>query len=409
MVRRTFSIMFMIRKNKKLKNQDVPIYMRITVDGERAEISIKRTVNPGFWNEVKGCAKSGTQYAKELNYFLEQMRHKVYEHQQDLINRNKIVTASALKNAFLNKGDDQSRTILQTYEEHNEILKEKINKGISRNTYIRHTTSKQHLERFIRSQYGKSDLYLADIDHSFITRYETYLRTKRDCNNNTTVKYIRNLGKIIREAMKNDWIKLDPFRHIKLKTEEVDKPFLNKTELNALIQREITIKRVAQVRDIFVFCCYTGLAFVDVQSLCSKDIESDSDGNIWIRKQRHKSKQWAHIFLLPLAKSILEKYKTHPECIRRDVLLPVSSNQKMNAYLKEVADLCGISKNLTTHCARHTFATTVTLANNISMESVSKMLGHSSLAMTKKYARILDSTISKEMNHLAEKLQLNLN
>jgi site-specific recombinase XerD len=409
MVRRTFSIMFMIRRGQLLQNQEAPVYMRITIDGERAEISLKRSIDPALWNEARGCAKPTTQYAKDLNFFLEQMRHKVYEHQQELISRNKLVTASSLKNAFLNRGDDQKRTILQIYEEHNKVLHEKINKGTARNTYIRHTTSKKHLERFIQSQYGKQDLYLRDIDHAFITKYETWLRTKRDCNNNTTVKYIRNLGKIIRDAMKNDWIKVDPFRHIKLRTEEVDKPFLSKSELDLIINKEIKIARISQVRDIFVFCCFTGLAFVDVQSLCPKDLETGGDGNLWIKKQRHKSKQWAHIPLLPASQQILDRYKIHPECIRKGVLLPVSSNQKMNAYLKEVADLCGITKNLTTHCARHTFATTVTLANNISMESVSKMLGHSSLAMTKKYARILDTTISKEMDQLAKKMIISNN
>jgi len=408
MERRTFTVMFMIRRARTLKNQEVPIYMRITVDGERAEISIKRSVNLEYWSDIKGNAKSGTPYAKELNFFLEQVRHKVYEHQQDLINRNKIITATSLKNAFLNIGDDDHRTLLQAYDEHNATLELLIDKGVSRSTYIRHTTSKKHLERFIQIEYKKNDILLREVNHAFIVKYETYLRAKRNCNNNTTVKYLRNLGKIIREAMRRDLIKVDPFRNIKFKAEEVDKPFLNQSELNAIITKKFELSRVAQVLDVFVFCCFTGLAFVDVKSLCAKDIEAGVDGNLWIKKQRHKSKQWAHIPLLPIAKQIIERYNTNPECLRKDVLLPVLSNQKMNAYLKEVADLCGITKNLTTHCARHTFATTVTLANNISMESVSKMLGHSSLAMTKKYARILDSTIGQETNSLANKMTFSI-
>jgi site-specific recombinase XerD len=394
MGRKTFSISFMIRRARMLKNHEAPIYMRITVDGERAEISIKRSIDPAYWNEVKGYAKTGSPYAKELNYFLEQVRHIVYEHQQELINRNKVISAESLKNAFLNVGDDDRRTLLQTYEEHNKNLELRIDKGVSRSTYIRHTTSKKHLEMFLQTEYKKNDILLRDVDHTFIVKYETYLRAKRNCNNNTTVKYIRNLGKIIREAMRRDWIKVDPFRNIKFKTEEVDKPFLNRIELNAIINKKLELPRIA---------------FVDVKSLCLKDLETGFDGNLWIKKQRHKSKQWAHIPLLPVAKQIIDKYHANPECIRKGVLLPVLTNQKMNAYLKEVADLCGIRKNLTTHCARHTFATTVTLANKISMESVSKMLGHSSLAMTKKYARILDSTIGQEMNQLAEKLQFHMN
>lgn len=409
MGRRTFSIMFMIRRARTLKNQEVPIYMRITVDGERAEISIKRSVNPAHWNETKGCAKSGTPYAKELNFFLEQIRHKVYEHQQDLINREKIVTASALREAFLNADKTIKKMILQVYADHNADLKARIDKGVSKATYIRHESSRNNVERFIRDIYKRNDFPMNEIDYTFVMKYQTYLRIERLCNNNSTVKYIRNLGKIIKLALDNDWIKIDPMRKVKLKLEEVDRPFLTEKELKTIMGKSFAIQRIAQVRDVFIFCCFTGLAFVDVKSLKKTDIILNPKGDEWIHKQRQKSKQWAHIPLLPVAKEIINKYSNHPECVRRNVLLPVLTNQKMNAYLKEVADLCGINKNLTTHCARHTFATTVTLANNISMESVSKMLGHSSLTMTKKYARILDSTIGKEMNQLAVKLNYQAN
>jgi len=409
MGRKTFSIMFMIRRGQLLKNQEAPVYMRITVDGERVEISTKRSVNPDHWNDTRGSVKSGTPFAKELNYFLEQIRHKVYEHQQDLINRNKIVSAISLKDAFLHEGDNDNKTVLQVYTDHNEDLKKRIDKGISKLTYIRHVSSKNNLERFIKAEYNKSDYYLKNVDHIFLLKYGTFLRTCRNCNNNSTVKYIRNFGKIIKLALDNDWIKVDPMRKLKLRLEEVDRPFLSESELNTIMNKIFTIQRVAQVRDVFVFCCFTGLAFVDVKSFNLKDIVHHPDGSLWINKQRHKSKQWAHIPLLPVAKQILDRYSKNPDCIRKGLLLPVLSNQKMNAYLKEIADLCGINRNLTTHCARHTFGTTVTLANGISMESTSKMLGHSSLAMTKRYARILDSTIGQEMNQLAQKLQFYMN
>lgn len=409
MGRKTFSIMFMIRRGHLLRNQEAPIYLRITVDGERAEMSIKRSIDPARWNEFKGCAKSGTPFAKELNYFLEQIRHKVYEYQQDLIDKNKDVTAEAIKNAFLHSDEEEHRTVLQVYADHNEDLKSRIDKGVSKCTYIRHETSRNNLERFIKAEYKKNDYYLKDVDHAFISKYETFLRTKRNCNNNSMVKYIKNFRKIIKLALDNEWIKTDPMRKIKLRLEEVDRPFLTELELKSIMDKIFTIPRIDQVRDIFVFCCFTGLAYVDVKSLSRKDIITAGDGTFWIKKQRHKSKIWAHVPILPVAKQILEKYKTNPYCKSRGVLLPVLSNQKMNAYLKEVADLCGIDKNLTTHCARHTFATTVTLANNISMESVSKMLGHTSLTMTKHYAKILDSTIEREMNQLASNLQFHIN
>ena len=409
MERRTFSIMFFIRRTKLRKNLEAPIFLRITVNGERTDVSIQRTIRPDQWNSAKGCARTTTQNGKDLNFYLDQVRLQIYQYHQDLISRNQQVTAAALKSAFLHIEIEEHHTLLALYQEHNTALKLRIDKGVSRGTYIRHETSRRNLERFILDVYKKDDMNLKDIDHVFVQNYEAYLRTTRNCNNNSAVKYIKNFGKIVREAKNRDWMQIDPFRNIKYHLEEVDKPFLIQTELQIIMARDFSIKRIAQVRDIFVFCCFTGLAFIDVKTLTSTDIEVGVDGNLWIRKQRHKSKQWAHIPLLPVAKQMIERYKLNSECQRKGVLLPVLSNQKMNAYLKEIADLCGIEKNLTTHCARHTFATTVTLANKISMESVSKMLGHSSMDMTRRYARILDSTIGQEMSQLAVKLKDQMN
>lgn len=402
--------MFFIRRTKLRKNLEAPVMLRITVNGDRTEFSIQRTILPDQWNGERGCAKANTRFGKELNQCLDQIRLQVYQRHQELLSRNLPVTASALKGAYLNGiGEEDVHNLLELYREHNANLKSMIDKGVSRATYIRHETSRRNLERFLRDAYQVEDINLKDVDHVFIKDYETYLRTTRNCNNNSTVKYIKNFGKIIKEAMNRDWVQANPFRNVKFHLEEVDKPFLSQVELNRIMKKEFAITRIAQVRDVFVFCCFTGLAFIDVKTLTLKDLEQGVDGTLWIRKQRNKSKQWAHIPLLPQARQIIDQYRSNPQCQRKGVLLPVLSNQKMNAYLKEIADLCGIQKNLTTHCARHTFATTVTLANKISMESVSKMLGHSSLTMTQKYARILDSTIGQEMSQLAQKLKDQMN
>jgi site-specific recombinase XerD len=404
MERKTFSISFLIRRSKLTKNLEAPVIMRITVNGARTEVAIQRSIAPDEWNSQKGCAKTRTQYGRILNEYLDQIRLRVFRCQQDLRFNGKAVTATAVKEGFMGEDIEENHTLVNLYTEHNADLKVKVNNGVSQNTFKRHETSLRHVREFIQLNLNVVDIDLKKVDHAFIRSYETFLRTTRKCNNNSTVKYIKNLGKVIREAMNRDWIVKDPFRHIKFHLEEVDKPFLNNDELNAVIRKKIAMPRIAQVRDTFVFCCFTGLAYVDAKSLRPDDIEKGVDGNLWIRKQRHKSKQWAHIPLLPVPKDIINRYASNIACIKKGVLLPVLSNQKMNAYLKEVADLCGISKNLTTHCARHTFATTVTLANSISMESVSKMLGHSSLNMTKKYARILDTTIGREMDQLAKKM-----
>ena len=410
MERRTFSLMFFIRRTKLRKNLEAPVLMRITVNGNRTDVAIQRTILPEHWNSERGCAIANTRFGKELNQCLDQIRLQVYQRHQELLAMNQPVTAKALKGAYLNGiGEEDVHNLLDLYREHNANLKSMIDKGVSRATHIRHETSRRNLERFLRDTYHVDDINIKDVDHVFIKDYETYLRTIRNCNNNSTVKYIKNFGKVIKEAMNRDWVQVDPFRNIKFHLEEVDKPFLSQAELNRIMKREFAITRIAQVRDVFIFCCFTGLAFIDVKTLTAKDLEQGVDGNLWIRKQRNKSKQWAHIPLLPQARQIIDQYRSNPQCQRKEVLLPVLSNQKMNAYLKEIADLCGIQKNLTTHCARHTFATTVTLANKISMESVSKMLGHSSLNMTRRYARILDTTIGQEMSQLAQKLKDQMN
>lgn len=406
---KTLSVLFFIRRTRVLSNQKVPIYLRITVEGEREEVSIRRSIDPFYWNEKGGYVKHTAPHAGETNSVLNQIRMQIYKHEKELNDRGKIVTALALKNALFKSDQDEKKLLLQVYQEHNADLKLRIDKGVTRATYIRHETSRRNLERFIQYKYNQADFYIRDINQAFISSYETWLRTVRNCNNNSAVKYVKNFHKIIKQALTNDWINVDPMRNLKFTLEEVDKPFLNEKELSAIMNKQFAIPRIAQVRDVFVFCCFTGLAFVDVKSLTGNDLETGNDGSLWIKKQRQKSKQWAHIPLLPPAKQLLDKYGSNPECIKKGVLLPVLSNQKMNAYLKEVADLCGINKNLTTHCARHTFATTVTLANHISMESVSKMLGHSSLNMTRRYARILDTTIAQEMNALGDKMSFSIN
>ena len=213
MERKTFTLLFYLRKMKKA----CQIYLRITINGERTELSIKRGIDPVYWDKAKGCAKSNSPVAKEINSKLDQVRAQIYQHERDLIDRNKNVTAQALKDAYLNVNDEGNRMLLKVYEDHNEDLKSKINKGIAPGTFERHVTSRKHLECYINEIYKKKDYLLREIDHQFIVRYETYLRTKRNCANNTTIKYIKNFGKIIRYALNNDWIRVNPFRNITMR------------------------------------------------------------------------------------------------------------------------------------------------------------------------------------------------
>ena len=250
MERKTFSIMFFVKRTKLRKNLEAPVFLRLTVNGERAEVSIQRSINPDQWNIAKGCARAINQYGKDLNVYLDQIRLRIYQCHQDLRYKNKPASAAALKDAYLNGEQDEVHTLLDLYREHNADLKAKIDKGVSKNTHKRHETSLRHVEEFIQKILKVNDINLREVDHTFIKKYETFLRTERNCNNNSTVKYVKNFGKVIREALNRDWITVNPFRHIKFHLEEVDKPYLNPDELTTLINKKFRIPRISQVRDL---------------------------------------------------------------------------------------------------------------------------------------------------------------
>ncbi|MEG0994114.1 MAG: site-specific integrase [Bacteroidales bacterium] len=397
MSKSTFKINFLIRKGGSSYKGENPIYVRLTINTERIEFNSKLTIKTENWSSEAGCATGSS--AKKINAHLDLIRIKLYESMKELSERGLTVSAENIRNHYLGVLKETSYSILTLYKEHNEKLFALVNKGYAFSTLEKHLTTYKHLQSFISQQYAKDDLPIEAIDIKFLSDFEFYLRTSKNIGNNTTVKYLKNTGKILREAYNAGYIKRNPFALLRLRTEEIDRPFLEMHEIQKISKKRFDVKRLEQIRDIFLFCCFTGLAFIDAKHLSEDCIITAPNGQLWIKKQREKTKKWSHIPILPEAKYILDKYEQHP--IRKEgYLLPFPTNQKMNAYLKEIAEICKIKKNLTTHCARHTFATTITLANKVSMESVSKMLGHSSIVMTKTYARILDSTIEKEMSQL---------
>jgi site-specific recombinase XerD len=215
--------------------------------------------------------------------------------------------------------------------------------------------------------------------------------------------YLKKIKKIMNQCIAKKWIERSPFIGFKMSVNETHKTFLNEQELLLIAEKQIGIKRVEQVRDIFLFSCYTGLAYCDVAKLTKANVVIGVDGDRWIFTNRTKTNTASKIPLLPISNSIVNKYADHPVTSRSGKLLPVMSNQRMNSYLKELADVCGITKELTFHCARHTFATTVTLTNGVPIETVSKMLGHKSLKTTQLYAKIVDKKVSEDMRALKEK------
>lgn len=405
MERTTFGLLFYIRRDKTNKKGEAPVFMRLTINGERADASIKRFIEPHAWNSAKGKANEKSRGGKDLNLYLDAISANILRIQRDLELDKKEVSAQIILNRYLGKEQSDSHTLMEVFRAHNEKCRALSGISLAPGTVIRYETSLRLTEAFLRTTYKKEDCYLDEITHQFVEDYDFYLRTVRRCCHNTTTKYLLNFKKIIRIALAKGWMKKDPFAQVHFHFEPVEREFLEKQELKVLLNKEITITRLSQVRDIFCFCCLTGLAFMDVQQLKPEHLVADIHGKIWIRKARQKTKNMCNIPLLDEAQKIIDRYRDHPYCQTHGVLLPVCSNQKMNSYLKELADICGIRKNLSTHCARHTFAT-LTLASGATIDNVAKMLGHANVNMTRRYAKVLDSSIMRDMEVVAENMAL---
>jgi site-specific recombinase XerD len=303
-------------------------------------------------------------------------------------------------------GENSAKMTLEVFKEHNEQMDKLSGKSISKSTAKRYWTCYNHVEQFLNEEYKTDDFRMKDIEHQFISKFEYFLKTKRECNHNSALKYVNNFKKIIRIALANQWMDRDPFYNYKVHFENVEREYLNEEEVQKLIDKDLHLDRLKLVRDMFVFSCYTGLAYSDVKKLSNADITKGIDGGKWIRIKRTKTKSLSSIPLLPVAEQIIDRYQDHPEVKAGQCILPVLSNQKSNAFLKEIAIMCGITKPLTTHLARHTFATTITLTNGVPIESVSKMLGHKDLRTTQHYAKIVDRKISDDMQELRKKLDV---
>ena len=402
----TFKTLFYIMKTRVSKNGEVPVLLRVTVNGLRASTTTSLKVNPDLWHNATGKSLGTDQKNEELNNTLDVIKVKVMKIYREMELDGEKVTAQKIIDKYLGKDEKPKITLLTIFKEHNERCAMLAGKDMSPATVERYETCYRHTHEFIRSAFGKEDILLEDVNHKFIADYEFFLKTERNCCHNTATKYLKNFKKIIRIALANEWIKKDPFANIKFHLDEVEPDFLEDHEIHKIIEKPIAIERLAIVRDTFIFCCFTGLAFSDVKGLKQEHIATDNNGALWIRKRRQKTNNMCNIPLLDIPKQILERYKEHPTCIKNGTLLPVPCNQKMNAYLKEIADICGISKELRTHCGRHSYATSVCLANGVSMENVAKMLGHSDTKMTRHYARVLDKSIMHDMTSVNAKFSI---
>lgn len=398
------SILFYLRKSKTNREDLAPIYIRITINGQRLDQSIQRYIEPSQWTASTGRMKGNNEQARQLNLYLETLKSKVLRLEREMTIDGVAINFSNFKEKWLGL-TEPARMLLDIFQQHNDQMAAliRVGKDYGPATLTRYNTCRDHIRDFIKWKYNLADIDIKRLDYEFITDLEFWLKTHRNCAHNTTLKYISNFRKIVNSCIRKGWLTKDPFVSFKRNRQEVERQALTEVELEKIASKNFGTERLNVVRDIFLFSCYTGLAYVDVKKLRRPEIATGIDGNNWIFTSRQKTDTQSRIPLLPPALAIIQKYEKLPPCVDSGLVLPVISNQKMNSYLKEIADLCGVAQNLTFHIARHTFATTVTLSNGVPIESVSKMLGHRNLKTTQQYARVVDRKLSDDMQRLQTK------
>ncbi len=390
----SFSILFWL-KLAAVKNGKAPLYARVTVNGKRAEISLKRKVLIAHWDSNKNRLRGITGETKMINTYLEQTHIKLFQCYRKLQSEGKLISSRIIKVHFLGV-DDKRYSLSDIIEYHNVHMKDTLRWGTQKNYFTTH----KYLFLFLNENFSTSDMYLSELNYKFIIDFERFLRHQKSMGNNTIMKHIERLRKLVNLAFKMEWIDKDPFVKFKAKYIRKEREFLTLNELRKIEEKEFSVSRLELIRDLFVFSCYTGLSYGDVMSLSKDNVIIGIDRKQWIYSQRQKTNIPLKIPLLAKALEIIKKYELHPSSINNEKLFPTISNQKLNSYLKEIADVCSIKKNLTFHIARHTFATTVTLSNGVPIETVSKLLGHSKISTTQIYAKVIESKVSQDMIRL---------
>lgn len=400
----TFSVLFWIY-SKRAKENQTAIYARISINGRKLNISLKRKVDVDLWDPKKQKLMGKSPYAKELNQFLEQERSTLFQCYQDLRMEGAVISVETIKSRYF--GDREHLFSLEDiFEYHNNNMFSKL----KRNTTRLYITSQNYIRGFVEEVYGRKDLYLKELDYSFIVKFENYLRAvkprhyRKNLQHNAVMKHIQRLRKMITLAYHLDWIEKDPFVKFKPHLERRERGFLTPEELEGIESVKLEIPRLKKVRDLFIFSCYTGISFGDLILLTPQNLVIGIDKKFWIITRREKNGNQVKVPLLAKAMNLLEEYKSNEECRIKNSLLPTITNQKANSYLKEIAAKCGIKKNLTFHLARHTFATTVALSNGVPIETVSKILGHKKLSTTQIYAKVIERKVGEDMELLQHKL-----
>lgn len=401
MRKENFYLLF-VKRSRLLKSGEAAIFMRISVNGTRIETNTGKSIEPHLWNQNKERAKGSSKKAIDLNNYIDDTEIRLFQLFQEMQADGSVVTARELYNRFFNIGPHKKveRMLIATFKEHNVECRALMGRDFELGTIKKYETIVRLLERYIAKKYETEDLPLTSLDRDFVHGFELYLKIDRNQQQNTVARYMKGLKKITNRALANEWITKNPFADFKVRTVQTNPTFLSLDEVHTIYRHKFT-GALDVVRDMFIMAAFTGLAFIDISNLRKEHVVTDNDGNMWIRKPRQKTEIVQNIPLLDIPKAILKKYEDNPKAKKKGTLLPVPCNQVMNRYLKEIGELCAIEKTLTTHVARHTYAT-VCLSQGVRIENVSKMLGHTSIKMTQHYARVLDSSILADMQGIRE-------
>ena len=399
MMKSIFRVVFYLRSNYVNKEGKTSVMLRIYLNNERLSLgSTGISVKSSQWDKEKERIKGRTTEALNTNLQLDNIASGL----QSIFRRiemSDVVSLERIKSEFLGKKEEID-TLMQLFEKHNGDVAKQVGVSVGKATLQKYNVCKRHFSEFLEKQYKRSDLKLTELTYVVIREFDLYLRTEVGQNANTATKTMKTFKTITLLGQKMGVLLHDPFMNHRFHIEPVNRGFLTDEEILLIANKDLGISRLELVRDIFIFSCFTGLAYIDVSNLTPDHIVTLGDKQ-WIMTQRQKTSVETNVLLLDIPKAIIVKYggKTY----RNGKLFPMLTNQKTNAYLKEIADICGIKKNLTFHLARHTFAT-MSLSKGVPMESVSKMLGHTNIRTTQIYARITNKKIEHDMEELADKL-----
>ncbi len=396
------NISFVTHKSKIDENNYVPIFMRLTLNGRRTEISMKKKVLLASWNKPSQSIKRSDKYFKITNDFLLLKKSEALNCYNLMLSGNEKFDVLDVRRRIL--GETNDKTLMYAVDFHNEQMKSLVGSDYAIGTYKRYVVTRKKVKAFIKAEYKSDDILICRVDSVFMECFLHYLKTNDKQMISTATKYVKNLKKILKLAYKYKWMKKVPEINLSLNGQKRNIKYLTAEELKSMEAKHFTIERLEKVRDIFLFCCYTGLAYSDVEKITMDNLVNTIEGSKAIEVYRTKTKNRCYIPLMPQAIAIIDKYSDSDEQKISQKLLPVNSNQRTNAYLKEIADLCGIKKKLTHHYARFTFATTVTLANDIPITDVAYMMGHTNLRTTQIYASVVDKNVTRSMASLGDKM-----